>query len=152
MQTTKHNFKKQFFVFFSIALFCCFNVAKAQTDSLQQVVMALPADKGFDKTFTKCEHPPTFIGGLDGWRTFLEANLKYPEKAQEHGTQGIVRVQLVVDKNGKVREVIALNDPGDGLGKEAERVVKKSNKWIPATQNNIRVNYRFVQTITFQLQ
>ncbi len=106
----------------------------------------------YDKTFTKVENPATFPGGMDGWRRYLERNLQYPESAQEAGTQGVVRVQLVVDKEGNVSEVKALNDPGDGLGAEAERVIKKGPKWIPAEQNGRKVTFRFVQTVTFQLQ
>lgn len=116
------------------------------------VVAPVVQTEDYDKTFTKVENPATFPGGLDGWRRFLERNLQYPESAQEAGTQGVVRVQLVVDKEGNVSEVKALNDPGDGLGAEAERVIKKGPKWNPAEQNGRKVTYRFVQTVTFQLQ
>jgi protein TonB len=106
----------------------------------------------YDKTFTKVENPATFPGGMDGWKRYLERNFQYPEAAQEAGTQGVVRVQLVVDKDGNVTEVKALNDPGDGCAAEAERVIRKGPKWIPAEQNGRKVSYRFVQTVTFQLQ
>jgi periplasmic protein TonB len=106
----------------------------------------------YDKVFTKVEVAASFPGGLDGWRRYLERNLQYPESAQENGTQGVVRVQMVVDKDGNITEVQALNNPGDGLAEEAMRVIKKGPKWVPAEQNGRKVTYRFVQNVTFQLQ
>lgn len=108
--------------------------------------------KDDDKTFTKVEQPATFPGGLVGWRTYLEKNLRYPELAQEKKIQGVVKVQLVVDKQGHVSDVKALNQLGGGLSEEAERVIKTGPDWVPAKQNGKLVTYRFVQTLTFQLQ
>lgn len=108
--------------------------------------------KDIDDIVTFVQIEARFPGGIDGWKRFLERNLQYPEIAQENGKQAVVKVQLVVDKEGNVSQVKALNDPGDGLAEEAERVIKKGPKWIPAEQNGQKVTYRFVQTITFQLQ
>lgn len=107
---------------------------------------------GEGSEFVPVEIVAKFPGGTDGWKRYLERNLQYPEAAQQNGNQAIVRVQLVVDKDGNVSEVKALNNPGDGLAEEAERVIKKGPKWIPAEQNGQHVTYRFVQTITFQLE
>lgn len=127
-------------------------------------VVAPPVEKGtgevvapkvdtedYDKTFTKVEVPAEFPGGLDGWRRYLERNLQYPDAAQENNTSGVVKVQMVVDKDGGISEVQALNDPGDGLADEAVRIIKKGPRWKPAEQNGRKVTYRFVQTVTFQL-
>ncbi len=97
------------------------------------------------------EKPATFPGGIDSWRKYLEANLHYPKKAQKKQIEGLVRVQMVVDVNGNIGEVEAMNDPGGGLAAEAVRVVKEGPKWIPAFQNGKNVTYRFVQSITFAL-
>ncbi len=113
-------------------------------------VVAPKADtEDYEKIFIKVENPATFPGGTDGWRRYLERNLNFTDAATENGTTGVVRVQLVVDKNGKISEVVALNDPGDGLAEEAIRVIKTGPDWKPAEQNGKPVAYRFVQTITF---
>jgi TonB family protein len=106
----------------------------------------------YEKTFTKVEEPASFPGGMDGWRNYLVKNLQYPETAQKQKIQGVVRVQLVVDKQGHVSDVKAINNPGGGLAEEAERVIKTGPNWMPAKQNGKLVTYRFVQTLTFQLQ
>lgn len=109
-------------------------------------------DKSYDKIFTKVDQPAEFPGGPDGWRKYLEGNLKYPKKALRKNTVGVVRVQFIVDKQGSVTEVNALNDPGDGLAEEAVRVIQESGKWIPAEQKGRKVIYRHIQAITFMLQ
>lgn len=105
----------------------------------------------YDKIFIKVENPAKFPGGFDGWKRYLEHNLQYPDAALEVGTQATVKVQLVVDKNGKVSAVKALNDPGNGLAEEAVRVIKKGPKWEPAEQNGMKVTFQFVQSITFTM-
>lgn len=107
---------------------------------------------GTDTVFTKVEQFATFPGGMDGWRRYLERNLHYPRQAQKKSLQGMVRMQMVVTKDGIVTDVKILSEPGGGLGEEAVRVIKEGPKWISAEQNGRKVNYRFVQTITFQLQ
>ena len=97
------------------------------------------------------EKPAAFPGGIEGWRKYLEANLHYPKKAQKKQIEGLVKVKMVVDANGNIGEVEALNDPGGGLAAEAVRVIKEGPKWVPAFQNGKNVRYKFVQSITFAL-
>ncbi len=124
-------------------------IPEEQTDSLKTPKKGDPNYD--DRTFTKVEQPAEFPGELDGWRRYLERNLKYPKKAVKKNTQGTVKVQVVVESDGTVSEVAALNNPGDGLAEEAVRVIKKGPKWKPAEQNGRKVRHRFVQSITFLL-
>lgn len=117
-----------------------------------EVVAPKTDNEDYDKVFTKVENPAEFPGGQDAWRRYLERSLQYPEAAQENGTQGVVRVQFIVDKEGNISEVQALNDPGEGLSEEAVRIIKKGPKWKPAEQNGRKVIYRHIQSITFRLE
>lgn len=129
---------------FLVILLTAASVATAQTKD--------STDKGYDKIFTIVEKPAEFPGGADGWRKYLEGNLKYPKKAWRKNTQGVVRVQFVIDRQGVVKEVKSMNDPGDGLAEEAVRVIQESGKWIPAEQKGRKVIYRHIQAITFKLE
>lgn len=129
---------------------CVFSTASfAQTfkDSTIKVGEAVVIKKAYAD-----EKPAEFRGGMDGWRKYLEQNLQYPKKAQRKKIEGVIRVQLIVTKDGLVSEVKALNDLGYGLAEEAERVIREGPRWKPAFQNGKNVSYSFVQTITFQLQ
>jgi protein TonB len=102
--------------------------------------------------FTKLDQPAEFPGGVQGWIDYLQKNLHYPNKALKKGIQGVVRVQFLVDREGNIHEVRALNDPGGGLMEEAVRIFKSSPKWIPGQQNGRPVIFRHVQDITFKLE
>jgi len=117
-----------------------------------EVVAPKTDNEDYDKVFTKVENPAEFPGGQDAWKRYLERSLQYPDAAQESGTQGVVRVQFIVDKEGNISEVQALNNPGDGLAEEAVRIIKKGPKWKPAEQNGRKVIYRHIQAITFKLE
>lgn len=111
-----------------------------------------PASASFERVFTKAEQMPAFPGGSDGWRRYLQRNLQYPAQALDKGTQGAVQVQFIVDMEGNISDVKALNDPGDGLAQEAVRIIKSGPRWEPAVQNGHKVVARTVQTITFRLE
>lgn len=105
-----------------------------------------------EKGYVFLEKGAEFQGGMMGWRRFLEHNLHYPQQSQEKRIQGVVRVQMVVDKSGKISDIKVLSAPDTFTAAEGERIIKLSPNWLPAIQHNRKVTYRFVQTITFALQ
>lgn len=94
-----------------------------------------------------------FPGGLSAWSTFLERNLNAEipvENAAPAGRYTVI-VSFLVDKEGNISEVEALNNPGYGTAEEAVRVIKKSRQWTPAIQNGKNVVHRQQQSITFEV-
>lgn len=91
---------------------------------------------------------------FDGdWRRFLERNLN-PQVAIDNNAppgQYTVLIQFVVDVDGTISDIKALNNPGYGLEQEAIRVIKKSKKWEPAIQHGRAVKAYRKQPITFQI-
>jgi len=95
-----------------------------------------------------------FPGGADAWKRFLERNLKADiplNNGAPAGTYSVV-VSFLVDKEGNVSEVRALNDPGYGTAAEGIRAIQSGPKWISALQNGRNVIYRQKQTITFRVE
>lgn len=88
--------------------------------------------------------------GIEGWKRFLNKNLRYPQDAVDKEIQGPVVVQFVVDIDGTVSNVEAVSGPKE-LWAEAVRVIKKSGKWTPAIQNGRQVKSYKRQPIVFQL-
>jgi protein TonB len=89
---------------------------------------------------------------FDGnWKRFLEKNLNPQVAIDNHAPAGqyTVLMQFVVDVDGTVSNIKALNNPGYGLEQEAIRVIKKSKKWEPAIQNGRTVKAYRKQPITF---
>ncbi len=102
--------------------------------------------------FTVVESSSEFPGGAGKLNEFLAANLKYPAQARETGTQGLVYVTFVVEKDGSLTDIKVLRDIGSGCGEEAIRVVKMMPKWKPAKQRGKPVRQQFNLPIRFNLQ
>lgn len=102
---------------------------------------------------TRVEIEARFPGGEEAWVRFLERNLNsnIPVDNGAPAGQYTVVVSFVVDREGHISDVMALNDPGYGTAAEAVRVIKKSKQWIPAVQNGANVIYRQKEAITFRV-
>jgi len=94
---------------------------------------------------------PTYPGGMDALRKFLEKNLNTPDELQSGETVS-VRVKFVVGYNGKLQSFVTVQDGGDAYNKEVVRVLKKMPDWIPgkARGENVPVYYtipvKFIST------
>ncbi|WP_282786858.1 energy transducer TonB [Flavobacterium croceum] len=95
------------------------------------------------------EQAPEFPGGIAKFYAFVGKNYDV-EAIGEPGLNGKVIVSFLVDKDGSISEVKAIKDIGFGTGKEAEKVLRKCPKWIPAEQNGRKVACRYQLPITIQ--
>ena len=83
---------------------------------------------------------------------FLSETVNYPDSAVDREIQGRVLVRFVIERDGKVSDVQALNGPGI-LQKEAIRVISlSSGSWRPAMQAGRTVRFYKTQPIVFQLK
>lgn len=90
------------------------------------------------------------------WIDHLRRNLQSPiEKAARKGMKPgtyTVQVKFLVEKDGSINDVQALNDPGYGLAKAAVKVIKTGPKWTPGVVNGKTVRSYHTQPITFMIQ
>ncbi len=86
---------------------------------------------------------------------FISSHIKYPAKARENMTQGIVMIEFVIKGRGKVKDIKLLNDIGNGCGQEAIRVIELMNKlkirWTPGCSRCRPFTTKFTIPISFQL-
>ena len=101
--------------------------------------------------FSELDEQPQFQGGTDGLVKYLSENIKYPKKAEKKGITGKVYVQFIIDKTGKVVDVVAINGIEKSLDKEAIRVIKTMPKWKPAMKNGNPVKVKYTIPISFKL-
>ena len=137
------------------------NVDNGQTDrinfqtAVNEVVVEKPVEKPVEKTeevFQSVEQMPQFPGGEVALMKFLQSHINYPPMAAENGVQGRVVVQFVVDKTGRVGEVIIARSVDKDLDKEAVRVCKSLPKFTPGRQNGQPVSVWYTLPVTFKLQ
>lgn len=117
------------------------------------VVEPKKVEEDYDKVFNKVEKEARFPGGLEGWKKYLERTLNSNAPSDDGAPPGsyTVRVQFIVDKEGKISEVQAVEVPKacPSCGPEAVKAIKKGPPWDAAIQNGQKVIYRQNQSITF---
>ena len=127
---------------------------KFQT-AVTDVVVEKPVEKPKEavaQVFHSVEQMPQFPGGEAALMKFLQSHINYPPMAVENGVQGRVVVQFVVDKTGKVGEVVVVRNVDKDLDKEAVRVCKSLPKFTPGRQNGQAVAVWYTLPVTFKLQ
>lgn len=118
-------------------------------------ILHVPEEKVYDENtiFEKVEVEARV--DQSKWRQHLMRKLvRYIEEAAYAGMpagQYTVRVRFLVEKDGSIGRVTALNNPGYGLARGAEEVVKSGPKWTAAVQNGRKVRSYHTQPITFMI-
>jgi protein TonB len=100
-----------------------------------------------NSTFTFIETTPEFPGGQKEFNRFIKENYKNPD----NGLKGKIYMSFIVETDGTLSQIKALKDLGCGTeAEEAEciRVLQKSPKWIPATQNHKKVKITYTTPIS----
>ncbi len=88
------------------------------------------------------------------FKKFIYSNIKYPKKARENNKEGIVIAQFIFD-NGTIRHIEIIQDIGDGLGEEVQRVINlmaNNKKWTPGRSRGKPTIARFTLPVRFHLQ
>jgi hypothetical protein len=95
---------------------------------------------------TAVESKPEYPGGMNAFYQLVIHNMKTPEDKKFKG--GKLVISFVIEKDGSLTDFKIEKDPGFGTGDEAIRVLKMSQKWIPAKQNGKPVRCMYHLPIT----
>jgi len=98
------------------------------------------------------EDLPSFPGGQEGWTKYLQTNLRYPDLAIDNGTMGISKIAFTVTTDGSIKDMVIVENPGDGLGEESRRIIVIGPKWVPGRVNGKAVEKRIMLPITYRLE
>lgn len=94
---------------------------------------------------------PEFPGGIPAFLSYVQKNFRIPEVEQNMTAR--IYVSFVVEKDGSLTDIKVTRDPGYGMGKEAERVLRSvKTKWKPGIQNGKEVRARFNLPITINIK
>ena len=103
------------------------------------------------EVFEVVEQQPEFKGGMEAFYHYLGNEIKYPLQARRMGIEGKVQVQFVVEKDGAISNVQAIEGIGAGCDKEAVRVVENADPFTPGKQLGMPVRVQMVLPVTFKL-
>ncbi|HRP89520.1 MAG TPA: energy transducer TonB [Edaphocola sp.] len=94
---------------------------------------------------------PEFIGGKQELQRYLDANLKYPQKAKDAKKQGVVYISFTVTEEGKVTNAKVVRSIGLGCDEEALRLVEEMPNWKPGKEDGTIKALPVVIPISFRL-
>ena len=104
------------------------------------------------KVYDVVEKMPSFPGGAEALKEYLDESIVYPDAAKEARIIGRVVVVFIVDEKGNLSDVKVAKSVEPSLDAEAVRVVKAMPRWNPGTQNGKAVKVRYTLPVTFRLE
>ena len=118
-----------------------------------EVKRETPAQEASKTPFVIVEEMPEFPGGgTEAMRRWISQKLQYPVKAKEQKIEGRVIIRFLVNKKGKLENIIAMRSDNHLLDAEAIRVVSIMPDWKPGKQGGKEVDVYFQIPIDFRLQ
>ena len=121
------------------------------TLTANNVIAAEPASPE-PKVYDMVEKMPSFPGGAEALKEYLDESIVYPDAAKEARIIGRVVVVFIVDEKGNLSDVKVAKSVEPSLDAEAVRVVKSMPRWNPGMQNGKAVKVRYTLPVTFRLK
>lgn len=91
---------------------------------------------------------PSYPGGMDALRKFLQRNLTNPRDMEE-GEMVSVKVRFVVNYEGKLQSFVTVEDGGAEFNNEVVRVLRKMPEWIPGKTKGQNVSVYYTIPVKF---
>jgi hypothetical protein len=121
-----------------------------ENDPSEIKAIEMPVDDS--QIFSRVEVEAQFPGGENNWNKYVyNTIMRSIDDLVEDGKAGTVEVQFIVDKEGNVSNVEALNMKGTVVARVATDAIKKGPRWVPAKQNGRPVKAWRRQKLTFRL-
>ncbi len=96
---------------------------------------------------------PMFPGGQSALDNFINTNIEYPEDANDHGVEGLVKVNFSVDETGKIYNPKIMGKPlGYGLEDAVLKAVNKMPMWTPGAIKGKNVKTYYTLPVNFKLE
>jgi TonB family protein len=108
---------------------------------------------GADTVYYPSEEDPVFRGGEKAMIQFIVQHMRYPKESLKKSIEGLVVVQFVVNKNGRISDMEVVKKVSPDLDAESLRVVQlMDKKFQPARIEGKPVDFRYTLPLRFGLQ
>ncbi|PWT96091.1 MAG: hypothetical protein C5B52_16415 [Bacteroidetes bacterium] len=94
---------------------------------------------------------PTADSVEGSFEDYLIANLYYPREALTKGIEGMVSLEFVIGKDGRLKSINIISSPSDLLSEEVVRLLKSVPKWAPAISHNRPVDFVYEFNVPFRI-
>jgi TonB family protein len=102
-----------------------------------------------EEVFFIVEDMPMFPGGKAELKTYIYANLEYPESAKKKGISGEVMVQFNVKYSGELEDIEVASSSQKEFEKPAMDVFKSMPNWSPGKQRGKPVKVKVIVPVRF---
>ncbi len=102
--------------------------------------------------YTHADIPPEFPGGSEALKQWLAKHVRYPAAARKDKIVGLVEVEAVVEKDGRLTGLRIKRDIGGGCGEEALRAIQAMPPWLPGQIKGEEKRVRMVIKVFFPPQ
>ncbi|MHB9142083.1 MAG: energy transducer TonB, partial [Paludibacter sp.] len=100
---------------------------------------------------TNTDRLAQFPGGIEAWTKYISKHLYFPAGYKiVNADVAKVVVNFTINENGEVENVFTSTPFDKAFDSIAERVIRKSPKWLPAIDHNRKVKCRFNQVVNFK--
>lgn len=105
---------------------------------------------GNKKIYENQETLAHFKGGGQALDSFVNSNLRWP--SEDFGSSGMVIIQFLVEKNGKLSEIEVVKKLCSFCDEEALRVVSLMPNWVPKNKDGENIRSIVQLPIRFKLK
>lgn len=108
--------------------------------------------KNSTRIYSVVEEMPEYPGGMKAFVNYLKRKLVYPPQAKKENLEGVVAVQFVVEKDGRITSPTVVRSLRADMGSAALTAIRNMPNWIPAREHGMRVRCKYSVPVQFKIE
>ena len=107
--------------------------------------------KSSDKVYSVIDKMPEFPGGMKAFKNYQNRHLRYPLQARKEKIEGVVAVQFIVEKDGRISSPTVVRSLEASLDSAAVSLIREMPKWVAAEDHGTSVRCKYSVPIQFKI-
>lgn len=108
--------------------------------------------KNSTRIYSVVEEMPEYPGGMKAFVNYLKRKLVYPPQAKKENLEGVVAVQFVVEKDGRITLPTIVRSLRADMDSAALTAIRNMPNWIPAREHGMRVRCKYSVPVQFKIE
>lgn len=108
--------------------------------------------KNSTRIYSVVEEMPEYPGGMKAFVNYLKRKLVYPPQAKKENLEGVVAVQFVVEKDGRITSPTVVRSLRADMDSAALTAIRNMPNWIPAREHGMRVRCKYSVPVQFNIE
>lgn len=108
--------------------------------------------KNSTRIYSVVEEMPEYPGGMKAFVNYLKRKLVYPPQAKKEKLEGVVAVQFVVEKDGRITSPTIVRSLRADMDSAALTAIRNMPNWIPAREHGMRVRCKYSVPVQFKIE